>query len=74
MNSAQHDFKNNLSTINNLLITEEHLTEAANSRESMNAISFDISRAFERVSHNKLLAVLSNRGVSGRVLEWIQSF
>ena len=74
MNSAQHGFTNNVSTINNLLITERRLAEAANSRESMDVISFDFSRTFDRVPHNKLLAVLSNRGVSGRALGWIQSF
>ena len=73
MNSAQHGFINNRSTIKNLLITKRHLTEAANSRESMDVISFDFSRAFNRIPYNKLLAALSNRGVSGRALEWIQS-
>ena len=74
MNSTQHGFTNNQSTITNLLILERHLAEAANSCESMDVISFDFSRAFDRVPHNILLAVLSNRGVSGRALEWIQSF
>ena len=45
----------------------------------MDMIFFDFSRAFNRVPHNKLLTVLSNRGlsnrgVSGRALEWMQSF
>ena len=40
----------------------------------MGVISFDFLQAFDRVPHNKLLAVLSNRGVSGRALGWIQSF
>ena len=69
MNSTQHGFTHNQSTITNLLITERHLTEAANSRESMDVISLDYSLAFDRVPHNKLLAVFSNRGVSGRALE-----
>ena len=64
MNSAQHGFTNSRYTITNFLITERHLAEAKNSRESMGVISFDFSRAFDRVPHNKLLAVLSNRGVS----------
>ena len=70
MNSAQHRFTNNRFTITNLLITEKHLAEASNSRESMDSISFDFSRAFDRVPHNKLLAVLSDRGVSGKALGW----
>ena len=69
MNSGQHGFTNNRFTITNLLITERHLAETANSHESMNVISFDFSRAFDRVPHNKVLAELSNRGVSGRTLE-----
>ena len=65
MNSAQRGLTNSRSTITNLLITERHLAEAANSRESMDMIFFNFSRAFDRVPHNKLLAVLSIRGVSG---------
>ena len=71
MNSAQRGFANNQSTITNLLITQRHLAETANSRESMDVISFDFSQAFDRVLHNKLLAVLSYRGISGRALGWI---
>ena len=74
MNNAQHGFTNNRSTITHFFITEIHLAEVVNSREYMDVISFDFSRAFDRVPHNKLLAVLSNRGVSSRALEWIQSF
>ena len=74
MNGAEHGFTNKRSTITNLLITERHLAEAVNSRQSMDVISFDFSRAFDRVPHNKLLAVLSNRGVDDKALEWIQSF
>ena len=74
MNSAQLGFTNNRFTITNLLIIARHLAEAANSRESIDVISFDFSRAFDRVPRNKLLTVLSNRGVSGRALEWFQSF
>ena len=47
MNSAQHRLTNNRSTITNLLITERHLAEAANSRESMDVISFNFSRTFD---------------------------
>ena len=71
MNSAQHGFTNNWSTITNLLITERHLAKAANSRESMDVNPFDLSRAFDRVPHNKLLAVLYSKGVSGKALKWI---
>ena len=69
VNIAQYGITNNLSTITNFLITERHLAEAANSRESMDMISFDFTQAFDRVPHNKLLAVLSNKGVFGRALE-----
>ena len=53
---------------------QRYVAEAAYSRESMDVISFDFSRAFDLVPHNKFLIVLSNRGVTGRALGWLQSF
>ena len=58
MNCAKHGFTNNRSAITNLLITERYLVEAANSRESMDVISFDFSRAFDRVPHNIIVVFL----------------
>ena len=40
----------------------------------MNIVYTDIAKAFDSVSHSKLISVLSSLGISGKVLKWINSF
>ena len=37
-------------------------------------ITLDISKAFDKVSHNRLLYKLENYGIRGDTLEWIKAF
>ena len=50
LNSAQHGFQRNRFTVTNLIDTENHLRTAVNSREPLDNISFDFSRAFKKGS------------------------
>ena len=68
LNSAQHGFQRNRSTVTNLIVTENHLGTAVHSHELLDIISFDFSLAFNRVPHNLLLAELSKRGESRAAL------
>ena len=40
----------------------------------MNIVYTDIAKAFDSISHFKLISVLSSLGISGKVLKWINSF
>ena len=74
LNKAQHGFVNCRSTITNLLVTEHIVADAINAHQALDIISFDFSRAFDRVPHNLLLQELTRRGVTGKALCWLESF
>ena len=40
----------------------------------MNVIYTDIAKAFDSVSHSKLISVLNSYGVSGNLLKWTNAF
>ena len=72
--NLQHGFFNERSTVTNLLCAESIIADAINSEEPYDIISFDFSHAFDRVPHHLLLQDLADRGISGKALEWMQSF
>ena len=70
----QHGFLSGRSTSTNLLETLNDWTLTINGRNSVGVAYIDYKRAFDCVSHNKLLLKLQSYGISGKLLEWIQSF
>ena len=72
--TVQHGFTHGRSTISNLLCAENELANAHNSKESYEIITFDFSRAFDRVPHHLLLNELAAHGITGSALQWVQSF
>ena len=74
LSKCQHGFSKNKSTITNLLITERIIADALNSNKPVDIITFDFSRAFDKVPHHMLMRELSSRGLSGSALSWIGSF
>ena len=37
-------------------------------------VYLDIAKAFDKVSHEKLITVLDNKGIRGKPLDWIKDF
>ena len=50
------------------------LAESINSRSQTHAIFFDFSKAFDKVSHDRLLLKLQSYGIRGQILLWIKGF
>ena len=50
------------------------VTLALDKKDNIDLICIDFSKAFESVSHNKLLLKLENYGIYGNLLKWINSF
>jgi hypothetical protein len=74
LSSVQHGFIVGKSTISNLLFTENIIADALNNHQALDIVSFDFSRAFDRVPHDLLLQELISRGVCGKALLWLKSF
>mgnify|MGYP001548984872 CR=1 FL=1 len=74
ISDSQHGFLQNRSTQTQLLECLNDWTSALDERIGIDAIYLDIKKAFDTVSHKKLVAVLSNYGIRGNVLRWIIDF
>ena len=74
ISKQQHGFLSKRSTTTNLLETLNEWTLALNDKASVVTAYIDYSKAFDVVSHNKLLYKLAAYGISGNLLKWIESF
>ena len=71
---SQHGFVPRKSTATQLLVTLNEWTKKYDKGDNLNVIYTDFSKAFDRVSHKKLIQVLYSFGVKGKLLEWLNSF
>ena len=70
----QHGFLGRKSTTTNLLEFLGDLTNLVDAGNCMDALYIDLEKAFDSVSHSKLLVKLGRVGVGGRLHTWISEF
>ena len=70
----QHGFLKGKSTQTQLLECLNDWTSAIDQSGNIDAIYLDIKKAFDTVSHSKLVSVLANYGIKGNMLRWITDF
>ena len=71
---SQHGFTNKRSCLTNLLEYLEYVTNIIDNGDSADIIYLDFSKAFDKVSHRKLIRKLWGYGIRGNVLRWISSW
>ena len=71
---TQHGFLKARSTVSNLLIYTDYISEALDKLRQVDAVYLDFAKAFDSVSHNKLLSKLTSFGIGGALFGWISSF
>ena len=74
LSCKQHGFMPQKSTVTQLVHSSSVWQWARNSKITTEIIYLDFSKAFDKVSHDKLFKKLRCYGISGNVLEWIKSF
>ena len=74
ISKAQHGFLSGKSTQTQLLECINDWTKSIDNKESIDVFYLDISKAFDTVSHPKLLKKLKCFGISGYILNWITDF
>ena len=71
---AQHGFLSRRSTFTQLLDCLDNWTKALDERAGVDVFYLDMAKAFDTVSHPKLLAKLRKIGINGKFAIWIESF
>ena len=74
ISSQQHGFLTKQSTLSNLLETMDDWSISINNKQLQTAIYIDFSKAFDTVSHCKLLIKLNSYGIRGDLLSLIGDF
>ena len=74
INPNQHGFVPNKSCMSNLLETIDFITYNLNSDSQTDIIYLDNAKAFDKVSHNKLLIKLESYSINISILKWIEAF
>ena len=70
----QHGFRTKRSCEKQLVTLIEDLMRNALADSQTDLVLLDFSKAFDKVSHQKLLLKLHNYGIRGPSLKWIQAF
>jgi hypothetical protein len=74
LSENQFGFIEGRSTLLQLLITVEKWTEALERGEEVDVVFLDFKKAFDKVSHKRLLDVTEFYGVKGKFSKWIKAF
>ena len=74
LTDSQHGFRKRRSCDTQLITTVNNLAKGLDKNEQTDAILLDFSKAFDKVSHSRLLLKLNSYGVRGNLLKWIQDF
>ena len=70
----QHGFREKRSCETQLIMLTHELLQNMQKGKQTDLILLDFSKAFDKVSHEKLIYKLHNYGVKGKTLSWIKSF
>ena len=71
---SQHGFMRHRSCLTNLLKFFEEVLKKLYKWVPVDVIYFDFAKAFDKVSHGKLIIKLRKYGISGNVLNWVQGW
>ena len=74
LSTHQHGFIQHRSCLTNLLEAMESWTESLDNGYGVDAMFLDYRKAFDTVSHMKLLEKLSLLGIQDKLLKWIEKF
>ena len=70
----QHGFLPKRSTITQLLDATDEWVKNYVEKKTTSVIYTDLTKAFDKVSHRKLIQIIRSNGVDGNVAKWIENF
>ena len=74
LSNFQHGFLNKRSTLTQQILFFDQLTKLQSKKQNCHAIYLDFSKAFDKISHVKLIHVLSHFKICNNIISWITSF
>ena len=74
LSDYQHGFRKKRSCKSQLVITIQELSDSLNTRDQVDCVLLDFSKAFDKVPHQRLLHKCHHYGIWGNTLQWIASF
>ena len=74
LNDAQHGFRNQRSTISQILRFYDSILTFLEEGQAVDAIYLDFSKAFDKVDHTILLKKVESVNITGKIWEWIREF
>ena len=70
----QHGFLPRRSSSTQLLEALNDWLNSCNNKQSVNVVYTDLSKAFDKVSHPKLMEVIKSYGICGNTYNWLQTY
>ena len=74
LSDNQHGFRRGRSCLTNLLHHLDSIISILEENNNADVVYIDMSKAFDKVNHHTLLYKLSQMGIGGKILKWIDSF
>lgn len=74
ISSCQHGFRVRKSTTTQLLESIRDWVEVINQKQNIDIVYIDFAKAFDTVSHVKMIQKLDNFGLKGNLLNWMNAF
>jgi len=74
LDDCQHGFQKNLSTTIATMKLTEDIFRAGENKLPTTAVFIDLSKAFDVVSHAKLLSKMKSKGIAGTAFKWMESY
>ena len=74
LTDCQHGFRARRSCETQLVTLCHELADSLDKNKQTDMVILDFSKAFDRVSHQRLLIKLRHYGIQGTTFQWIQSF
>ncbi len=74
LSSNQHGFLPRRSSSTQLLQAISNWRQAQINKQSVNIVYTDLAKAFDKVSHSKLLEVIYSYGICGDTYNWLKSY
>ena len=71
---SQYGFRNKRSCVLQLLEVLDYWNKSVDEGKQVDTIYLDIRKAFDPISHRRLLQKLEAYGIEGEVLEWVRDF